>query len=136
VRSLLAAGGGLIALLLIPLALSPQTAWVLLPAHLLLTVLATIGAVAEGSAGWPARARMWGAAYVVATAAMVAALSLGANARGSGMLYWGAPWLAALLWGWIPPIASGLSGWMGEARRRQRNRSALRQRRAARSAPP
>ena len=133
-RGLLATGGGLLAILLVPLALAAPTAWLLLPVHALFTVLALLGTLAEGAAGWPQRARMWGAAYLVATAAMVASLALGADARAQGIDYWGAPWLAALLWGWTVPVASGFAGWMGQSRQRQRNRRA-KKRRTTKRAP-
>lgn len=126
---LLAVFAALIGVLLFPLALSAPTTWLLLPAHLFFSLLVTGGAVGEGLAGRPSRARIWGAMYIVATGAMIAALTLGSDVRGSGMTYWAVPFLAAMVWGWIPPTIAGIAGAMGDVRRRQLSNRAIRQRR-------
>jgi len=133
-RRLTAIFGGLTAALLVPLALSGPTAWFLIPAHGLFTVLAIFGPLAEGLAGHPGRARLWALGYLVATALMIGALELGAEVRGSARWYWGAPWLAALAWGWIPPVVSGFAGTLGEARRRRLSSAAVERRRILLSA--
>jgi len=126
--------GGLVGVLLVPLALAAPTAWVLVPAHLLFSVLVTIATTGEGFAGRPERARLWGLAYLVASVAMVAALELGAGVRSSR--YWIGPWVLVLLWAWVPPVAAGLAGWMGEARERALGRRAVRSRRRVRAERP
>jgi hypothetical protein len=128
VRRSLAIAGGLCALLLLPLGLSPVTAWLLLPGHLLLSALTVGGALTEGLAGYPERARRWGALYLVASFGMAASLEVGAAAHHGGFLYWGAPYTMALLWGWIPPVIAGFSGPVGQARRKAAVARALRRR--------
>src|SRR5687768_7223715 len=113
-RRLLAIFGGLLGALLVPLALAGPTAWLLIPAHLAFTILATVAAVLEGFAGYPERARIWGFGHLVATLAMVGALELGADLRDGSAWYWFAPWIAAAVWGWVPMVAAGLAGWGGE----------------------
>ena len=119
---LLAIHAGLLGIVLVPLALSGPTALLLVPAHLGFSAIVALGAVWDGIDGWPERARRWGAFYLVATLAMVAALELGADARGGGLGYWGVPWTAALCWGWLPPVVAGLAGWWGAARQARRIR--------------
>lgn len=116
---LLAIVAGLLAVLLVPLALGGPTALLLLPAHLGLSLAVVAGALLDGFDGRPERARRWGFFYLLATFAMVLALELGADARGRALAYWGVPWVAALAWGWIPPVASGLAGMIGAARERR-----------------
>ena len=128
-RRLTAIFGGLVAVLSIPLALAAPTAWVLVVAHLGFTAIATVGAALEGLAGHGERARLWGLFYLVATVLMVATLEFAATERGAGTSYWAAPWLAALLWGWIPPVIAGLGGLFGEERARALTRRAVRRRR-------
>lgn len=128
-RRLLAIFGGLCCFLLIALGLSAPMALLLLPAHLLFTVLAGIGALLEGLAGFPERARRWGLLYLVGTAAMLGALEVGATVHGVGLRYWAAPWLAALVWGWIPPVVAGLAGVVGSFRQRRLDRAAIADRR-------
>jgi hypothetical protein len=123
VTRLLAILAGVLGVLLVPLALSGPTALLLVPAHLAFAALVCVGAVWEGLDGAPERARRWGFGFLVATIAMVGALQVGAEVHGQGMGYWGAPWLAALCWSGVPPVASGLAGWYGSHRvRRQRPR--------------
>lgn len=122
--------GALLGILLVPLALVAPTAILLLPGHLAFTVLATAGAVGEGIAGRPERARLWGASHLVASIAMVGALELGS--RVDGRAYWIVPWVFAVIWGWIPAVVGGLSGWMGEAIRRKLSDRAVRRRHQAR----
>ena len=125
---LLAIFGGLIGVLLVPLALVSPTAWLLLPAHLAFTVLATVAALGSGVAGRPGRARAWGVGHLLASIAMVTALEIGSRAAG-GSCYWIVPWLPAVMWGWIPSVAGGLSGWFGESVSRYRSSRAIRRRR-------
>jgi hypothetical protein len=117
VSRLLAIGAGLLGVLLVPLALSQPTALLLVPAHLGLSVLVCAGAAVDGLAGWAERSRRWGLFYLVATAAMTGALEVGAQVHGSALGYWGVPWLAAVLWGWVPPLVSGIAGAWAERRR-------------------
>jgi hypothetical protein len=125
--------GALLAAVLIPLALSPTTAWLILPGHLTFTLLASAAAVAEGWLGHPGRARAWGGGYLVASVGMVAALELGSRVFGQG--YTWLPWTAVLIWGWVPPVVSGLSGALGEQRRRRLARLSVGQRKQAAARP-
>lgn len=122
---------GLLAFLLVPLALSGPTSLFLLPAHLAFAAVTSTGALLDGFDGCPERARRWGFVFLVASAAMVGALELGADVRSTGMLYWGPAWLGALLWGWIPPVVCGMAGVMGEGRQERLVRRAVRARRRA-----
>jgi hypothetical protein len=115
----LAAHAALLGLLLAPLALSGPTAWLLVPVHAVFSVLVSLGAALDGWRGHPDTARRWGFGYLVASALMIGALQLGAETRGAGMAYWGVPWVAALAWGWIPPVIAGFAGWIAEARERR-----------------
>ena len=130
---LLAIVAGLLAVLLVPLALSGPTALLLLPAHLAFVLVTATGAILDGLDGMPERARRWGFVYLVATIGMVAALQLGGDLRGQALSYWGIPWLAALLWGWIPPVVSGMAGAVGNARQRRLVTRAVRARHQAAS---
>lgn len=116
---LLAIVAGLLAVLLVPLALSGPTALLLLPAHLAFVLVTSTGAILDGLDGCPERARRWGFLYIVATLLMVAALQLGGDVRGQALSYWGIPWLGAVIWGWIPPVVSGMAGVLGIARQRR-----------------
>lgn len=116
---LLAIVAGLLAVLLVPLALSGPTALLLLPAHLAFVLVTATGAILDGLDGCPERARRWGVLYLVASVLMVAALELGGDVRGMALTYWGVPWVAALVWGWIPPVVSGFAGVLGTARQRR-----------------
>ncbi|MFT4625697.1 MAG: hypothetical protein ACI8PZ_004368 [Myxococcota bacterium] len=108
--------GGALALLAVPLALSPTTTWMVVPAHGVLTLVACAGAVVDAWAGRIGRARLWGAAYLVATAAMLGSLEVGAILRGCDGWAWTLPFVAALVWGWLPPLVSGLAAWWASAR--------------------
>ncbi len=125
---LLAILAGLVALLLVPLALSGPTALLLVPGHALLALLASVGAADAGFGGRPESARRWGLFYLVATALMVAALEIGARVRGQQIAYWGVPWAAALVWGWLPPVVSGVAGALGELRERRLVKRVVRRR--------
>ena len=118
--------GALLGVVLVPLALVAPTAILLLPGHLAFTALATAGAIGEGVAGRPERARLWGALHLVGSIAMIAALELGS--RVDGRAYWIVPWLFAVIWGWIPAVAGGLAGWLGEGIRRKLSDRAVRRR--------
>jgi hypothetical protein len=113
---------GLLSVLLVPLALSGPTALLVPVAHLAFSLSVCTGAMLDGLDGWPERARRWGFVYLVATAAAVAALQLGADVRHQGAWYWGVPWVSILAWGWIPPLVSGLAGSLGVARARRLTR--------------
>jgi hypothetical protein len=132
VRRLSVIFGGLIGVLLIPLGLSGPTAWLLIPAHFGFTVVATTGAVIEGLLGHAERARLWGLFYLVTTLAMAGTLELATLVRGDSIVYWVAPWLGALLWGWIPPVVSGVAGVFGEERARNLVRRSVQRRRRSR----
>lgn len=121
--------GGLIGVLLVPLGLSGPTAWLLIPAHFGFTVVATLGAATEGLLGHAERARLWGLFYLVTTLAMAGTLEVATMARGDTLVYWVAPWLAALLWGWVPPVVSGIAGMFGEERARNMLKRSIRHRR-------
>lgn len=129
---LLAMVAGLLAVLLVPLALSGPTAQLVPVAHLGFSLAVSIGALLDGLDGWPERARRWGFAYLVATAATVGALELGADVRHQGMAYWAFPWFSVLLWGWVPPLVAGIAGTVGGFRARRLAAGVLRHRRAAR----
>lgn len=120
-------------LLLPPLALSAPTAILVVPGHLLFAVLVVIGAVIGGWAGRPEGPRAWMLGYLVITLATAAALEVGAELRGAGLGYWGIPWTAVLLWGWLPPVVAGLAGWLGVQRRQRLSRRAVAARRKIRS---
>lgn len=130
VRRLLAILGGLLVVVSVPLALARPTAWLLLPAHLALTVIATCGALAEGLRGRAERARLWGFGYLTATLLVVGTLELAARVRGVWAGYWGPAWVALLLWGWFPPLVAGMAGMVGDARARRRTARAVRRRKA------
>ena len=74
--------GGLVGVLLVPLALAAPTSLLLLPAHLAFCALASAAAIGEGLAARPERARLRGAWSLVATIGMVAALQLGSGVDG------------------------------------------------------
>jgi len=131
---LLSMGAGLLAVLLVPLALSGPTAQLVPVAHLGFSLAVCTGALLDGLDGWPERARRWGFAYLVATAATVGALQLGADVRAHGIAYWAFPWFSVLLWGWVPPVVAGVAGMVGVFRARRLSDRALRHRRPARSA--
>jgi hypothetical protein len=131
VSRLLVILAGLLAVLLVPLALSGPTALLLLPAHLAFAIVTSTGALLDGFDGWPERARRWGFVFLVVSLATVGALQLGADVRGLAMGYWGIPWLGVLLWGWVPPVVCGFAGVMGSARRDRLVRRAVARRRAA-----
>ncbi|MEQ1508743.1 MAG: hypothetical protein ABMB14_41330, partial [Myxococcota bacterium] len=131
VSRLLAIVAGLLAILLVPLALSGPTALLCPPAHLALAVTCCIGSVLDGLDGWPERARRWGFFYLVASIAMVAALELGADVRSQTWGYWGIPWVMAMVWGWIPPVVAGMGGMVGEVRQRRLTTKVVRHRRRA-----
>ena len=119
--------GALFGILLIPLALAPQTAWLVLPGHLFFSGLAVVGPLIEGFRGHPGRARTWGLLYVAATVLIVVALDRGSSARESW--YWMFPWTFVLIWSWIPAAAALVGTSMGAARRNRLSRRAVDQRR-------
>src|SRR5688500_7340947 len=100
--------GGLVGMLLVPLALVAPTALLLLPAHFAFTALATAAALGEGVAGRPERARLWGWWHLVVSIVTVGGLELGSRLDGRG--YWVVPWVFVLAWGWLPPVVGGLAG--------------------------
>ncbi len=123
---------GLLGVLLVPLALSAATAWLLLiPAHLTFVALCCTGSVLDGYAGRPERARRWGFYGLLATAVVVGALEIGALLRGEALGYWSGPWLCALYGGWLPPVVGGIMGHAGVYRRARLTRRAVRRRRKA-----
>ena len=129
---LLAMVGGLLGVALVPLALSATTAWLLLiPAYLTFVGVTSTGAFLDGFDGRPEHARRWGFFSLVATALMIGALEVGAQARGARMGYWWGPWLCALFSGWLPPVVGGVMGAAGVWRRRRLLRRVARARRAA-----
>ncbi len=128
-RGLLAIFGALIGLLIIPLGLVPPTTVLLVPGHLLLTVLATVGALTEGLGGRPERARLWGFGYLVSSVLAVGALEIASHRTESS--WWLAPWFLMVIWGWIPPAVAGAAGWLGEPIAKNRLKRVLRRRRKA-----
>lgn len=123
---------GLVGVLMVPLAMSAPTAWLLLtPAYSVFVSLACTGAMIDGYDGRPEHARRWGFVALVVTALVCGALELGAEIRGGGQAYWGGPWLCALSMGWMPPVVAGIMGGIGTLRRRQLHVRAVRQRRAS-----
>ena len=128
---LLVIAAGLLAILLVPLALSGPTALLLIPAHLAFAVVVCTGALLDGFDGCPARARRWSLVFLVATVAMIGALQLGADVRGLAMGYWGIPWLGTLLWAWIPPVVCEIAGGFGSVRRETLTRRTISRRTAA-----
>lgn len=128
---LIAILAGLLAVLLVPLALSGPTALLVPPAHLAFCLAVATGSVLDGLDGWPERARRWGFVYLVATVATVAALQVGADVRQAGLGYWGVPWVAVLAWGWMPPVIAAFAGSLGAARARRLTARSVRHRRAA-----
>jgi hypothetical protein len=118
--------GGLVGVLIVPLALVAPTSILLIPAHLGFALLATFGAVGEAVVARPERSRIWGLWFLVASIAMVAALQFGSQV--DGRAYWMLPWIAALAWGWIPPVVAGIAGWGGDALRERRTRQVVRAR--------
>jgi len=130
VQGLFAVLGALLGVVLVPLALTGGTAWLLLPGHLTFAGACAVGAVFAGLDGHPWRARAFGGGYLVASLLIVGALALGSQAR-DGSWYWMVPWGAGLVWGWVPPLVAGAMGMVGESRRRARTRRVVRKRRRA-----
>jgi hypothetical protein len=112
VTRLLAIVGALLGVLLVPIALVGPTAWLVVPAHALFSLLVTVAAVIDGLSGRAERARVWGIGYMVASLATIGALQFGSTVEGRA--YWVVPWVAMLAWGWAPPVVAGLAGWAGE----------------------
>ena len=123
--------GGLFALLLVPLALAPHTSWLLLPGHLLFSLVTIGGTLQQGFEGRPRGAQAWGALYVAVSIGIAIALETGAGARESW--YWMAPWSILLLWAWIPAICIVFGSWIGEVRRNRLSQYAVRKRKQARA---
>jgi len=137
VGRLLASLAALTGLLLPFLALSAPTAVLLIPGHALLSVLVCAISLVHGWSGHPEPARRWLLGYLVATAAAVGALEVGASVRGASVAYWGVPWVALLAWGWVPPLVSGGAGVLGNLReRRLVARTVRRRREALEGSPP
>ena len=128
-RRLAAVVGALLGIVLPFVALAPLTAWLILPGHLVFTMIAATAPVMEGWDGHPEAARVWGGLYLVASVVLVAALELGSQVHGATYVW--LPWTAMLSWGWMPPIASGVGGWLGQRRRRRLSRAAVLRRRDA-----
>jgi len=131
VGRLLATLAGLTGLVLPLLGLSAPTAVLLIPGHGLLSVLVCVGSLAHGWGGVPDAARRWVLGYLVATAAAIGALELGAMVRSASVSYWGLPWTVILAWGWIPPLVCGGAGVLGALRERRLVHRTVRQRRQA-----
>lgn len=111
---------GALGVLAVPLALSGATAWLVVPAHGVLSAVACAGALVEAWAHRAERARLWGFAYLVATAAILGALEVGGVLRGQAGWAWMAPFVGVLVWGWLPPVVAGAAGWWAAGRRRRR----------------
>lgn len=127
-QGLTAVLAGLLAVVLVPLALAGGTAWMLLPGHLLFAITCALGAILAGWDGHPGRARAFGGGYLVATLAVVLALTVGSEAR-DGSWYWMLPWALGLFWAWVPPVIAGIFAEIGTSRRRARTRRVVRRRR-------
>lgn len=128
---LLATLAALTGLVLPVLGLSAPTAVLLVPGHGLFSVLVCVGSAVHGWSGHPDLARRWVLGYLVATAAAVGALELGAMVREASVAYWGVPWTLLLLWGWLPPLVCGAAGVMGTLRERRLVHRTVRRRREA-----
>lgn len=128
---LTAIAAGLLGVLCLPLALSPLTSWLAVMVHAVVSLLCGTLALREGWAGRALQARAWGAYSVVVTGAVVGAVHLASWEReGWG---WILPFLVVLSWAWITPVIAALAGALGDERRQQRGRAAVRARRAARA---
>ncbi len=119
-RRFLWAFGAALAGVSMPLTLSAATTWLLVPAHLVLTVTACTGALAEAVSGHPARARLWGFMHLVATALTLGGLQAAETLRGEPDWAWAFPFTVMLVWGWIPPVLAGSAAWWAAGRRRVR----------------
>lgn len=128
---LLAVLAALTGLLLPALGLSAPTAVLLVPGHALFAALVTAGSLAHGWEGHPEAARRWLLGYLVVTGAAVGALEVGALVRDASVAYWGVPWIALALWGWLPPLAIGAAGLLGTLRERRLSARAVRRRHEA-----
>jgi hypothetical protein len=136
---LLAGFGGLFALVLVPLALAPNVIWMVIPGHLIFSIIVTLGALQQGFDGRRRGAQAWGGLYLVTSLAIAWAMDSGAYSRNSG--YWMVPWALLLTWGWIPAVAISVGVSVGPARRRRLNakvvqRRKKRSRETKRSGPP
>ena len=131
---LLGGFGLLFALFLIPLALAPNVIWLVLPGHLVFSVVVVAGALQQGFDGHQGGARLWGALYLIATICIAIAMEWGASGRGSD--YWLVPWAVLLIWGWIPAVAILAGVWMAPVRRRRLNALAIKHRKRQKAKAP
>ena len=124
----------LIGVLLVPLALAAPTSFVLIPAHLSLTLLTLVAIGADTFHGRPGRVLAWPVLYVGASVAMVVALEAGFSVRTAGWytLTPVFPWVVTLTWVWTVPLA-GLVGYeLARMRRRRLSRIAVARRKKPR----
>jgi hypothetical protein len=112
------------------LALSSGTSWLVVPGHLLFSLVAVVAALSALVEGRPGRARTIGLLYLGFSVAAAAALGWGAEMRGERWS-WVLPWVAMLAWGWVPPVVSAVSAWGAAARARSVRRAVVRNRKAA-----
>ncbi|MBN2797789.1 MAG: hypothetical protein JXX28_01460 [Deltaproteobacteria bacterium] len=125
---LLGSLAALLALSLVPMGLTPVTAWLVLPAHAALSLMILLGALLAGLRGAGDTARRWGLASLLTTLALVAAMDLASEGAG----WWAGPFAALSLWAWIPPVFGGVMGALGDLRSGRLRIG----RRRARGAPP
>ncbi|TVQ91122.1 MAG: hypothetical protein EA397_11550 [Deltaproteobacteria bacterium] len=130
-QGLLALFTTLLGAMLIPLALASGTAWLLLPGHLVFSILCCLGPILAALGGRSWRARTYGLGYLALSIALVIALAIGSEVR-EGSWYWILPWAGGLLWAWIPPVIATGSAWVADLRRAQRTASVVSRRRKAR----
>ena len=91
--------GILFAIALVPLALAPNVVWIVIPGHLIFSLVVTLGAAQQGFDGQPRGVSGWGVLYVATSIAIATAMSFGEQTRMSW--YWMVPWAFMLLWGWL-----------------------------------
>lgn len=122
------AAGGILGLLLVPLAMSTATSWLVLPAHLLMCMVGTTDLVSQALRGRGDRARAWGVWILLATLGAGGSLQLSSWA-GEGWS-WMLPWSGLLCWAWVPPVLAVVLGRMGDGVSALRSQAAVRRRRA------
>ena len=106
--------------------------WLVLPGHLIFSILVSVGALQQGFDGSTLGAKAWGVLYVATSFGIAIAMELGGGARDSW--YWMVPWSFLLIWGWAPAIAIAAGAWMAPIRLRRLNATSIRKRKRATNA--
>lgn len=127
---LLAGFGILFGLLLVPIALAPNVVWMVIPGHLVFSVLVILGALQQGFEGNEFGAKAWGVLYLITSVGIAIAMEFSGATRDSW--YWMVPWAMMLTWAWVPAIAIAVGAWMGPIRRRRLSAAAVRKRKQRR----